>query len=163
MSGERQSVTLEVNGEEHQLLAPTTATLLDLLRDQLQLVGTKRGCDQGVCGACTVLCDGEPIRACLALAVAMNGRAVTTVEADGRDSPLAVVRRAFVDAGAVQCGFCIPGMVMSATALLAEHPHPDEAEIREGISGNLCRCSGYVKIVEAIALAAGRLARGEAA
>src|SRR5579871_498549 len=100
MSGERQSVTLEVNGEEHQLLAPTTATLLDLLRDQLQLVGTKRGCDQGVCGACTVLCDGEPIRACLALAVAMKGRTVTTVEADGRDTPLAVVRRAFVDAGA---------------------------------------------------------------
>jgi carbon-monoxide dehydrogenase small subunit len=156
MTPERAAVAFEVNGEERHLLVRTTRTLLDVLRDELLLTGTKRGCDQGVCGTCTVLCDGEPIRACLALAVAMAGRSVVTVEAEG-EKLLPVVRQAFVDSGAVQCGFCIPGMVMSTVALLGDNPRPTEEEIREGLSGNLCRCTGYVKIVDAVALAARRL------
>src|SRR3954468_8641274 len=128
MPPERAAVSFTVNDEERQLLVRTTRTLLDVLRDELGLPGTKRGCDQGVCGSCTVLCDGEPIRACLALAVAMGGRSVVTIEADGQGGPLPAIRQAFVDAGAVQCGFCIPGMVMSAAALLAETAAPGEDE-----------------------------------
>jgi carbon-monoxide dehydrogenase small subunit len=160
MPPERAPVALQVNGEERHVLVRTTRTLLDVLRDELGLTGTKRGCDQGVCGSCTVLCDGEPIRACLALAVAQQGRSIITVEEEGREAPLLpTVRQAFVDANAVQCGFCIPGMVMSAVALLGENPRPSEEEIREGLSGNLCRCTGYAKIVAAVDLAAEQLAR----
>ena len=150
-------ITLCVNGDRKKVSVATTRTLLDALREDLHLTGTKCGCNQGVCGSCTVLCDGLPIRACLALAVTMSGRDIVTIEGGQPGDALSVVQRAFVETGAVQCGFCTPGMVMSATALLAETPSPDDHEIREALSGNLCRCTGYVKIVDAVTLAARRL------
>ncbi|MBM3525913.1 MAG: (2Fe-2S)-binding protein, partial [Alphaproteobacteria bacterium] len=124
-------------------------TLLGALRDSLQLTGTKRGCDMGVCGACTVLIDGLPVRACLTLAPSCQGRDVTTIEGLADGLALTAVQQALLEAGAVQCGFCTPGMAIALTALFAETPRPDVAAVREAISGNLCRCSGYGKIVEA--------------
>ncbi|MEQ8498641.1 MAG: (2Fe-2S)-binding protein, partial [Sneathiellaceae bacterium] len=145
---------LTVNGERHDVLAPAHRTLLDLLRDQLGLTGAKKACNAGICGACTVLLDGEPARACLCLAANVGDRPVTTVEGLSPGNSLSAVQRAFVDTGAIQCGFCMTGMIVSATALLDELPDPDVGQIREGLSGNLCRCSGYVKVVEAVQLAA---------
>ncbi len=151
-------VTLHVNGTPRQVLASPRRTLLEALREQLLLTGSKRGCNQGVCGACSVLLDGEVVRSCLSIAVNCAGREITTIEglADGRN--LSPVQQAFLDAGAVQCGFCMPGMIVAATALLDRTPAPDDAEIRDGLSGNLCRCSGYAKVVEAVRLAAERTA-----
>ena len=151
-------VTLHVNGTPRQVLASPRRTLLEALREQLLLTGSKRGCNQGVCGACSVLLDGEVVRACLSIAVNCADREITTIEglADGRN--LSPVQQAFLDAGAVQCGFCMPGMIVAATALLDRTPAPDDAEIRDGLSGNLCRCSGYAKVVEAVRLAAERMA-----
>ncbi len=150
-------ITLRVNGDDRKISVASTRTLLDVLREDLHLTGTKCGCNQGVCGSCTILCDGMPIRSCLALAVTMSGREIVTIEGGQPGDALSVVQRAFVEAGAVQCGFCIPGMIMSATALLAQTPSPDDHEVREALSGNLCRCTGYVKIVGAVSLAARRL------
>jgi len=146
-------VTLKVNGEEHRLTIPPARLLLDVLRDDLHLWGAKCACSQGVCGSCTVLLDGRPIRACLSLAVNSTGSEITTVEglADG-DSP-SYVQQAFLDAGAIQCGFCMPGLIIAATALLKENPKPTADIVRHAISGNLCRCSGYVKVVDAVLLA----------
>src|SRR6059036_962450 len=129
-------------------------TLLQLLGDVLGLTGTKNGCSQGVCGACTVLLDGEPVRACLLLAVRADGRRVTTVEGLGADGALHRLQQAFVDEGAVQCGFCTPGMLMVALALLEENPRPTEMEVRDALIGNLCRCTGYARIVRAVLAAA---------
>ena len=144
-------ISIKVNGEEHDLYLPPNRTLQEVLREDLELTGTKDGCGEGVCGSCTVLCNGLPIRSCLTLAAEVQGEEITTVEGlrmeDGRLDPL---QQAFIDHGAVQCGFCTPGMLMAARALLNEHPEPDEKDIREGISGNICRCTGYAKIVEAI-------------
>jgi len=146
-------LTCTVNGEEQNVLADTRDTLLDLLRDRLGLTGTKEGCGNGNCGTCTVLMDGAPVNACLVLALEAPGRAITTIEglAAGDLHPL---QRALVQHGGTQCGFCTPGIVLSAKALLDENPRPSEAQIRHAIAGNLCRCTGYGKIVEAIAAVA---------
>ena len=142
--------SLIVNGADRPIAAPAAATLLEVLRTDLALTGTKRGCDQGVCGACTVLADGRPVRACLMLAANCPGREIVTVEGLGSGAALNDLQEAFVAEGAIQCGFCTPGMLLSVTALLDARPGATVAEIREAISGNLCRCSGYTKIVEAV-------------
>jgi carbon-monoxide dehydrogenase small subunit len=142
-----------VNGETHSVLADTRDTLLDLLRDRLGLTGTKEGCGNGNCGTCTVLMDGAPVNACLVLAVEAPGSAITTIEGlAGND--LHPLQQALVQHGGTQCGFCTPGIVIAAKALLDRNPRPSEAEIRHAIAGNLCRCTGYGKIVEAIAAVA---------
>ena len=150
-------ITLRVNGEEHALRVPPSRTLLDVLRGQLALTGTKNACNQGACGACTVLIDGLPMNACLLLAVNITGRDIISVEGLGEGGKLSVMQQAFVDAGAIQCGFCMSGMIVTATAFLADNPTPTRGEIRSALSGNLCRCSGYVRVVDAVQLAAERL------
>jgi carbon-monoxide dehydrogenase small subunit len=147
-------VTLTVNGEPRQADVPSAVTLVELLREHLGLSGTKVGCGHGECGACTVILDGEPVNSCLVFAAQCNGREVTTIEGLRRDGALDPIQNAFVEAGAVQCGYCTPGMIMSAAALLASNATPTRDEIEEAISGNLCRCTGYVKIVDAVQLAA---------
>ena len=147
------SLGFTLNGHARRVEAPAHWTVLDLLRDGLALLGTKDGCGEGVCGACTVLLDGEPARACLVLAARLEGRRLLTIEGlgvDGRD-PL---QEAFATRGAAQCGFCTPGMILAARALLEANPAPTEADVREALAGNLCRCTGYVKIVEAVLAAA---------
>jgi carbon-monoxide dehydrogenase small subunit len=146
---DRVRIELTVNGERHDVLAPVDATLLEVLRTSLSLTGSKRGCNHGVCGACTVPLDGKLARSCLTLAIDVGERAVTTVEGAAGDARFSNVQRALIEAGAIQCGFCTPGFVMALTELLAREPHPDRDAIRLALSGNLCRCSGYVKIVEA--------------
>jgi aerobic-type carbon monoxide dehydrogenase small subunit (CoxS/CutS family) len=146
------ALTLRVNGRSRTTLAALDDTLLAVLRDALQLTGAKRGCNQGVCGACTVLIDGRPARACLSLAHTCADRDITTIE--GNHATVARLQKAFEQTGAVQCGFCTPGMILSAAALLSEKPQASVDEIRTGLSGNLCRCSGYRKIVDAVRLAA---------
>ncbi|MBI5446112.1 MAG: (2Fe-2S)-binding protein [Deltaproteobacteria bacterium] len=146
----KQEIEISVNGSRVRLAVEPGRTLLQVLREDLELTGTKEGCGTGECGACTVLLDNEPVRSCLLLAVDANGRQVTTIEGVSRDGQPHRIQQAFVDVGAVQCGFCTPGMVLVAKALLDAKPQPTEAEIREAISGNLCRCTGYAKIVKAI-------------
>jgi carbon-monoxide dehydrogenase small subunit len=143
------AMRISVNGETRDVLAPASATLLDVLRSGFGLTGSKRGCNHGVCGACTVLIDGKLARACLALAADIGERAVTTVEGVAGADGLSAVQRALVDSGAIQCGFCTPGFVIALTALFERDPRPSRDAIRNAMSGNLCRCSGYVKIVEA--------------
>jgi len=143
-------IHLTVNGSEMDVELAANMTLLDFLRDRLRLTGTKECCDLGECGACTVLVDGRSVNSCLALAVEADTSAITTIEGLARDGRLNVLQDAFLAAGAVQCGFCIPGHVMAAQHLLTKNPHPTMAEIREGLSGNLCRCGGYVQICEAV-------------
>ena len=147
---ETWAISLDVNDAARAVAARPPDTLLDTLRDDLALTGAKRGCNQGVCGACTVLVDGLAARSCLLLTVNCSGRKIMTVEGLIKDGALDPLQEAFVDAGAVQCGFCMPGMVMAAKALLNDNPNPVVDEIREAITGNICRCSGYVKIVDAI-------------
>jgi len=148
-------IRIRVNGDEHRLAVDPWRTLNEVLREDLNLTGTKLGCGSGDCGACTVIVDGRTVSSCLALAVEMDGREITTVEglAPSGES-LHPIQEAFVQKGAVQCGFCTPGMQMSALYLLRNKPLPSEQEIRESLSGNLCRCTGYTKIVEAISAAA---------
>jgi carbon-monoxide dehydrogenase small subunit len=141
---------LTVNGTERSAVVDGTETLLTTLRDRLALLGAKRGCDQGVCGACTVLMDGRPVRACLSLAANCEGSALTTIEGMSRDALGRDLQQAFVELGAVQCGFCTAGMLLSAYALLRENPEPQVDDVRDGLSGNLCRCSGYRKIIDAV-------------
>ncbi len=150
-------ITLRINGEDRALRVPPSRTLLDVLRGELALTGTKNACNQGVCGACTVLIDGLPMNACLLLAANIVGRDIISVEGLGEGGKLSVMQQAFVDAGAIQCGFCMSGMIVTATALLADNPMPTRGEIRSALSGNLCRCSGYVRVVDAVQLAAERL------
>jgi 4-hydroxybenzoyl-CoA reductase subunit gamma len=145
---------LQVNGRLRRVAAHDGSTLLALLRDALQLTGTKQGCDGGECGACTVLVDGAPQLACITLAASVEGRAVETIEALSPQGRLSALQRAFHERLGAQCGFCTPGMVMAAEALLRREPAPSEAQIREALSGNLCRCTGYVKIVESVLAAA---------
>ena len=151
---EPRSIELHINGETHVVSPHTGHTLLHVLRSTLSLTGTKRGCNQGVCGTCTVLRNGVPARACLTLARECDEEEITTIEGVAPDGKLSAVQEAFVKVAAPQCGFCIPGMVLVATALLRDKPRPDQGEIREALSGNLCRCTGYVKIAEAIELVA---------
>ncbi|MCZ7562734.1 MAG: (2Fe-2S)-binding protein [Burkholderiales bacterium] len=146
---------LTINGERRDVLAPASATLLDALRSVLGLTGTKRGCNHGVCGACTVLLDGKLARACLTLAADVGERAVVTIEGIGGNGGLSPVQRALVEHGAIQCGFCTPGVVIALSELFARDPRPDRGAIRGALSGNLCRCSGYAKIVEAAERLAG--------
>jgi len=154
---ERLVLHLTVNGQTADVLAPACATLLEVLREDLGLTGTKHGCELGECGLCTVLVDGIPLYACLQLAVEMEGREIVTVEGLADGTRLAPLQEAFREVGAVQCGYCTPGMLMSATHLLATVPRPSEGQIRQALSGNLCRCTGYAKIVAAVSLAAHRM------
>jgi aerobic carbon-monoxide dehydrogenase small subunit len=152
-------VHLVVDGTPRRANVPARRLLSDLLRHDLRLTGTHVGCEHGVCGACTVLLDGEPIRSCLTFAVSVDGREITTIHGlAAEDGTLHPVQAAFQDQHGLQCGFCTPGFVMSVCGFLAEHPHPDEDEIREGLAGNLCRCTGYANIVAAVAQAADDLA-----
>jgi carbon-monoxide dehydrogenase small subunit len=147
-------MTLTVNGTPYEVAVEPRQSLLQLLREELHLTGTKEGCSEGECGACTVLLDDKTVDSCLIFALEAQGREVTTIEGLAQGDQLHPVQKAFAEYGAVQCGFCTPGMILAAKVLLDSNPHPTEAEIRQGISGNLCRCTGYVKIVEAIQAAA---------
>ena len=152
----KQIINLHVNGEAFEVLTEVHKTLLEVLREDLGLTGTKRGCDLGTCGACTVLIEGKPYLSCLTLAVDVQGKNIITIEGlslEGKPHPL---QEAFVEKGAIQCGFCTPGMIMTAKALIDENPHPSEIEVKRAISGNLCRCTGYIKILEAILSAVGK-------
>lgn len=148
------SITVTVNGVREYLDVPSNMTLLQMLREKLALTGTKNGCSAGECGACMVLMDGEPVNSCMVLAVEADGAEIVTVEGLAHDDRLDVVQMAFVEEGGVQCGFCTPGMLISARALLNRNPRPTEEEIREALVGNLCRCTGYTRIVRAVQKAA---------
>jgi carbon-monoxide dehydrogenase small subunit len=152
----KQPLDLRVNGRSYSILAEPGARLLDVLREELRLTGTKEGCGVGECGSCSVLVDGRVVCSCLMLAHSAAGREIVTIESltPPRAEALHPIQQAFIEAGACQCGFCIPGMVMAAKALLDEHPDPTDEQIARGLSGNLCRCTGYVKIFEAVRLAA---------
>jgi aerobic carbon-monoxide dehydrogenase small subunit len=154
METQQVLIELRVNQHPYRVTVKPSATLLDVLREDLGLKGTKRGCDQGQCGACTVILNGRAVNACTLLAVQADGKSITTIEGLSSGDRLHPLQEAFVEEGAVQCGFCTPGMILSAKALLDEAPKPSEQEIREAISGNLCRCTGYVKIVKAVQKAA---------
>jgi len=149
-----EKIRLRVNGHAHELEVKPWATLLDTLREDLGLTGTKEGCGQGECGACTVLMDGKPVNACLILAAEAKGKEITTIEGLAQGDELHPVQQAFVDIGGMQCGFCTPGMVLAAKALLDEKPDPSDEEIRKGLEGNFCRCTGYTKIIESVRAAA---------
>ena len=151
------AVTIAVNGVPLPLALEPTRSLLSVLRTEVGLTGTKEGCDDSECGACMVLVDGHPVNACSYLAVQCDGHAVTTVEGLGHPQRLGALQQAFLEAGGVQCGYCTPGMLVSATALLDANPQPTETEVREALAGNLCRCTGYQRIVDAVLSAAGRL------
>jgi carbon-monoxide dehydrogenase small subunit len=151
-------ITLKVNGETFFLVVDGSRTLLDCLREDLHLTGTKKGCDRGDCGVCTVLADGLPVNACLVLAAEMQGKEITTIEGVATHGSLHPLQQAFIDHGAIQCGFCTPGMVLSAKALLDTNPKPTEEEIKNTLAGNLCRCGSYQRIVKAILSVADKLA-----
>jgi carbon-monoxide dehydrogenase small subunit len=155
---ERIVLTLDVNGEKRDLLVPSHKTLLEVLREDMQLTGTKHGCELGECGTCTVLIDGKPHLSCLVLPLQVEGRAITTIEGMAHGSELHALQVAFAELGAAQCGYCTPGILLSARSLLEENPHPSRHQIQEALAGNLCRCTGYTKILEAVELAAGRMA-----
>jgi aerobic carbon-monoxide dehydrogenase small subunit len=146
----KQLIRVTVNDRDYELAVEPNTTLVDLLRYQMGLTGTKKGCDLGDCGACTVLMDGKAVNSCLVLAVQANGRTVQTIEGLEAADGLHPLQQAFIEKGAVQCGFCTSGMILSAKELLDRNPHPKEADIRRSISGNLCRCTGYQKIIDAI-------------
>jgi aerobic carbon-monoxide dehydrogenase small subunit len=150
-------ITVEVNGARREARVPARLSLVDWLRDELRLTGTHVGCEHGVCGACSVMLDGEPVRSCLMYAVQAHGHRITTVEGLARpDGSMSVLQDSFCEAHGLQCGYCTSGMLIAAQALLDANPHPSEAQIRDAIGGNLCRCTGYQQIVEAVKLAAQR-------
>ena len=151
------TITTTVNGERFTRSVPVNMTLVEFIRDELHLNGTKEGCDEGECGACTILFDGHPFNSCLVLAAEADGHEITTIEGMAHDGRLHPIQEAFLEVGAVQCGYCTPGMILSAKAVLDEFPDPTEAQIRTGIEGNICRCTGYKPIVSAIQLAAKKI------
>jgi carbon-monoxide dehydrogenase small subunit len=157
----RVRIALTVNDEAREALAPVHKTLLEVLREDLGLTGTKHGCELGECGTCTVLVDGEPVLSCLVLPVEVEGRRITTVEGMAQGGRLHPLQQAFAELGAAQCGYCTPGILLTATALLAERPSPTRQEVKEALAGNLCRCTGYTKILDAVELAALRMGKGE--
>lgn len=157
----KETLAITVNGEAHDLEVPVNRTLIDLIKDDLGLVGTKDGCQQGVCGACTVLVDGVPIRSCLELAIRCRGKDVTTVEGLRQNGRLHPLQEAFIDNGAVQCGYCTPGFLMMAASFLEDNPKPTEHEVREALVGNICRCTGYAGSVRAVLAVAESQATGQ--
>ena len=154
--GAGRLIYLTVNGEAHGITVDDRNTLLEVLRNKLFLTGTKEGCGTGECGACTVLLDGQAVLACLTLAIDVQGKKITTIEGLAADGKLSPLQQAFIDFGAVQCGFCSPGMILSATALLSANPNPSRQDIQKALEGNICRCTGYNKIVDAIESLRGR-------
>jgi aerobic-type carbon monoxide dehydrogenase small subunit (CoxS/CutS family) len=156
---DRVRIKLRVNGQDRETLAPVHHTLLEVLREELGLMGTKHGCELGECGTCTVLVDGRPVLSCLALPVECEGREITTVEGLAAGAALHPLQQAFAELGSAQCGYCIPGILLVAEALLQNEPRPSREQIAEALGGNLCRCTGYLKIFEAVELAAERMAR----
>ncbi len=153
----KQPLRLRVNGEDLEAYVEPSKSLLEVLRDELELTGTKAGCLAGECGSCTVLIDGKAVKSCLILAPQAEGREIITIEGLAQDGQLHPVQQAFIDYFAVQCGYCTPGMILSAKALLDENPNPSEEEVKEALTGNLCRCTGYVKIMEAVLAARGKV------
>lgn len=152
------TINLTINAEEGDVRVSAERLLLDFLRDDLNLTGTKRGCETGICGACTVIVDGKAVKSCLRLVVQVRGRAITTIEGlRGQNEELHPLQQAFLDHGGLQCGYCTPGFIMTAAAMLARNPNPTVDEVRAGLSGNLCRCTGYVGIVESIMAAAEKI------
>ena len=154
MSERKIAISITVNGQRHQLEVEAHETLLDMLRNRLDLTGAKKCCVEGECGACTVIMDGRGVNSCIILAAEADGSEVLTIEGLAEDGRPSALQQAFLDKGAVQCGFCTPGMIMAAHCLLMNNPNPTEEEIKEGLSGNLCRCAGYTRIVEAVQAAA---------
>ena len=157
----RVRIALTVNDEAREALVPVHKTLLEVLREDLGLTGTKHGCELGECGTCTVLVDGDPVLSCLVLPVETEGRRITTVEGMAQGGRLHPLQQAFAELGAAQCGYCTPGILLTATALLADRPSPTRQEVKEALAGNLCRCTGYTKILDAVELAALRMGQGE--
>lgn len=155
-----RKITLNVNNEDYVVKVNDKELLLDVLRDKLMLMGTKKGCETGECGSCTVLIDGKPVNSCMTFAVRAEGKKIETIEGLGKGDNLHPIQKSFVKNAAVQCGYCAPGMVLSSKALLEENPNPTEKEIRTGIAGNICRCSGYVNIVKAVKEAAAEMRDG---
>lgn len=156
----KQVANFIINGQEHELLVDPRTTLLELLRNELGLSGTKYGCGTADCGACTVLVDGKPTLSCSTLAITVRDKAILTIEGLAQGTTLHPIQRAFVDCGAVQCGYCTPGMILTSKALLDENPNPTREEVKEALGGNLCRCTGYVKIIEAVLQAAETIGKG---
>jgi len=152
----KQRVSLNVNGSRYELKVWPSQTLLETLRENLQIIGTKEGCGEGECGACTVLLDSKPVNSCLVLAVEADGAEIVTIEGLADNENVDPIQEAFIEKGAVQCGFCTPGFIMSAKALLDQNPQPTVEEIKHGITGNLCRCTGYKQIIDAIQDASGK-------
>jgi aerobic carbon-monoxide dehydrogenase small subunit len=152
-----KNIHLTVNGKGYDLQVKEWATLLDVIREELELTGTKEGCGEGECGACTVIMDGKAVNACIVLAPEADGKNITTIEGLADGEMLHPLQQAFVDVGGLQCGFCTPGMVLSAKVLLDDNPNPTEEEIRKGLEGNFCRCTGYTKIIESVKAAAERI------
>lgn len=153
----KKELELKVNGDIFDLLIEPKMTLLEVLRNELKLTGTKRGCNSGTCGTCTVLLDGKAVKSCLILALQVQGKEITTIEGLGRGEFLDPIQEAFIQYGAIQCGFCTPGMILTSKALLDENPEPTEEQVKLAISGNLCRCTGYVKIIDAVIATSRRL------
>lgn len=156
----KKELKLTVNGESHELMVEPNALLIDVLNRELGWTGPKMGCDCGSCGACTVILDGKAVASCMILALQVNGKQVTTIEGIAEGERLHPIQQAVIDHGAVQCGYCLPGQIMSAKALLDENPDPTEEEVRKALRGNLCRCTGYVKMVEAVMAAKDKMKAG---
>jgi carbon-monoxide dehydrogenase small subunit len=148
---EQITITLDINNTRHNVAVLPNDTLMEVLREKLDLIGAKEGCDEGICGSCTVQMDGRPVRSCLTLALEAVGSKIKTVEGLANGDDLSDLQNSFITHGAVQCGFCTPGMLMTADALLEKDPHPDEETVRQALAGNICRCTGYTRIVKAVA------------